>query len=94
MINYKGITVFKEVNEDWYSNYHIADDVRYTGKYVSIRISKLFDGLFRVCVWGNDDLGMDRDFEVESDAVKMFQTLVIVEELTKQFLSENGFGYF
>ena len=94
MINFKGITVFKEVNEDWYGNYSIANDQRYLGKYVSIRISKLFGGQFRVCIWGNDDLGMDRDFEEESDAIATFQKIMLVEDLTKQYLKDNGFGYF
>ena len=94
MINFKGLTIFKEVSEDWYGNYRIADDQRYFGKYVSIKISKLFSGLFRVCVWGNDDLGMDRDFEIESEAIAVFQQLIMVEDLTKQYLSNSGFGYF
>ena len=92
-IDSKGITIFKEVKEDWYGNYNIADDARYTGKYVSIRTAKLADYIFRVCVWGNDDFGMERDYESEDDALLMFRACVETNELTKRFLIDHNFVY-
>jgi len=91
-ITNKWITVFKEVAEDWYGNYRIADDVRYTGKYVSVGITKLSNGMYRVAVWGNDDFGMEYDTKTKNRAVLIFQRCVMEDLLTKQWLLDNGFA--
>jgi len=44
---------FRPTNDDWYPNYE--------GNLVRLRVLSLSDGMWRVCVWGNDDTGMEID---------------------------------
>jgi hypothetical protein len=32
--------------------------------------------MWRVCVWGNDDFGMERDFTDEDEAFNMFHQVI------------------
>lgn len=60
--------VLKPTNDDWYPCYpENLVKLSYLGE--------LSDGTFRVCAWGADDFGLERDFEKESDAIAMFKRL-------------------
>jgi len=48
--------------------------------------------VYRVCVWGADDLGMDLDFTSQSAAENMYNKLP--NPITKKWLKEQGFEYF
>jgi hypothetical protein len=36
----------------------------------------LSNGQYRVCVWGNDDFGFERDFEQPGEAMVLYQLIV------------------
>ncbi|MGD9670284.1 MAG: hypothetical protein AB7U75_14800 [Hyphomicrobiaceae bacterium] len=85
--------VFKEVPQDWYGNFRIANDARYEGKrFVSVKCGKLPLGRdWRVSVWGNDDFGMEYDVELEGVARSIFNTVVNTPDLTQEKLEAIGF---
>lgn len=49
--------------------------------------------LWRVCVWGNDDLGMERDYESRTDALAMYNQVIALDTVDKHELTTFGFVY-
>ncbi len=87
---------FKETEDDWYGNYKIADDARHVDKkYVEVKLLSLGPSHteFRVCVWGNDDCGMERDFKTLSEAITHFNSLAHLARINKQDLLDLGYDY-
>lgn len=88
------INVYKKTNDDWYSNYKIkeGDDVVQVSFTQTGPDPKNFKGEFRVCVWGNDDCGMERDFgKEEATALNMFMQVIGLPSVDKIKLKELGF---
>lgn len=90
------INVFKRTEDDWYGNYKIANDCR-VSDLVDVMFTqtgpdpKLGLGEWRVCIWGNDDCGMERDFVLEGEALNMFYQVIGWEFVNKGALASNGF---
>ena len=59
-------------NENWYPT-------REDGT-VKASLLSLSDGKFRVCVWGEDDFGLERDYESLLEAREAFKALPSVVE--------------
>jgi hypothetical protein len=70
----------KEVNDDWYPNID--------GKYVTV---SLYEGSPEslVCVWGNDDCGMEY---IGEDAEYMFHRLLEEPVLNRKVCEKIGLG--
>ena len=91
--------VFKLTDDDWSPSHYLGDyymgQKPMTVKLVEVSVLELVDGCFRVCVWGNDDLGMERDFMPyeHSLAQKMFHDVVALDRVNKDKLEEWGFVY-
>lgn len=83
----KRTEIFKLTNDDWYPNYE-------DNRVKLIYNGKLSDGKFRVSCWGNDDFGIDRDFELEQDAINMFNRLEKYLLINHQDLYDLGFTNF
>jgi hypothetical protein len=97
--------VFKLTNEDWYPSYSLGN--WYEGapsgetKMVEVSFIPLLkweqcpDPGFRVCVWGNDDHGMERDYpsSEQDDALAMFYKIVSWEMVTHDALEADGFTF-
>lgn len=60
--------VFKPTNDDWYPC-HPENTVKLC------YIGKLSDGKYRVAAWGNDDYGLEQDFETEREAISIYERL-------------------
>lgn len=79
-------TVMVKTTDNWFPNYE--------GDQVALSLTKLqgYPITYRVCVWGMDDCGMERDFQTNdpTEAKKLFDKLkdAIV---TMGYLSELGF---
>jgi hypothetical protein len=96
-INYK--TCFKTTNDDWYPNY--PDNLVRVSLILRRKKSseyKLFgQTLFRVCVWGDDDFGMEKDFKSGNEqldidqAKELYQLLVNQKVINKDYLKQLGF---
>ncbi len=91
------IDVFKRTEDDWYGCYKIADDVR-VSDLVKVSFTqtgpdpKNFKGEWRVCVWGNDDCGMERDFgNDESTALNVFYKVIGQKFVNMDYLKLNEF---
>ena len=75
------VEVFKKTQDDWYGNYKIVGDCR-VSDLVEVSFMSLGPSVlpgqknWRVCVWGNDDCGMERDFEDETEAWNIFLQVI------------------
>ncbi len=74
------VSVFKKTNDDWYGNFVLDNHAKTRLVEVSFTQTgpdpKNGNGEWRVCVWGNDDCGMERDFEDESEALNCFYQVI------------------
>ena len=90
------IQVFKRTEDDWYGCYEIADDAR-VKDLVEVMFTQTGPnpneglGKWRVCVWGNDDCGMERDFDIEGDALHLFYHIISWTYVNKDQLKNAGF---
>ena len=90
------MTVFKRTQDDWYGSYKLAES--FTGDML-VKVSftqtgpdpELGLGKWRVCVWGNDDCGMERDFDHDGDALHLFYHIISWTYVNKDQLSNLGF---
>lgn len=72
-------------NEPWYPT---REDGTLQASFISLMRGESVAG-WRVCVWGEDDCGMERDFETRADAIEMFRR--VVDLTTKKQLEAWGF---
>lgn len=90
------VEVFKRTQDNWYGNYRVEGDQR-----VSDLVEVCFLNLlptqtpgspnWRVCVWGNDDCGMELDFENETQAWTMFLQVIGLKYVNRNSLIALGF---
>ena len=85
---------FKKTSDGWYPCYKIEKDARHSEGLVEVIFTKLIDGMYRVCIWGADDFGMERDFEVYLEAKEIFNTLANKEIITISELKKLEFNRF
>ncbi len=79
--------VHRPTSDDWCPN--LPDGT------VKVSFIELFDGCWRVCVWGGDDTGMERDFppaERES-AMRMHERLAGCSDVTRRVCADLGMEY-
>jgi hypothetical protein len=91
------IDVFKRTTDDWYGNYKIQSDAR-VSDVVEVSFTttgpnpKQHQGEFRVCVWGNDDCGMEKDFADDEElAWNCFFQVIGLDYVNKDSLRSLGF---
>lgn len=88
---------YKETTDDWCPSY-IRSTANYPNegpKLVEVSLLELHTGQFRVCVWGGDDLGMEKDFpaDQQSQALNQFLTLLMWPNVNRDDLTTEGFVY-
>ena len=85
--------VFKLTHDDWHPSYKLNG--WYKGvigaQLVEVSLLNLSDGKFRVCVWGSDDCGMERDYEDIKNALDCFDQLLEQEFVDKSLLKNMEF---
>lgn len=76
--------VFKETKEDWYPAYKIEHDLRYEGFVMVAFLELVPSGEWRVCIWGQDDYGLERDFPPHErmKAWEVFVDIISAEYVT------------
>lgn len=80
-------TKYVPTDEDWAPSF--------PGNYVRVFCGSLIaDPVFnyRVGIWGEDDLGMDRDFETLEEALSIFNRISYVHSF--EYLRKLGFNRF
>lgn len=89
------INVYKQTDDDWCGNYKVADDVRVSDlvevSFCQTGPNPPINGDWRVCVWGNDDLGMEMDFDNETTALNMFYQVIGLDKVNMSLLKKLGF---
>jgi hypothetical protein len=88
---------FKLTDDNWHDNYTLAESSNYLEnrtRLVEVSLLSLGPKLTdqtRVCVWGNDDCGMERDFDNQADATTCFMDVLTQPVVNKKWLKSIGF---
>lgn len=82
------VEVFKQTQDDWYDNYKVVGGAG-VSDLVKVTFMNLQSG-WRVCVWGNDDYGLECDFESEAKAWNIFLQVIGMEFVNQQALRDLG----
>lgn len=93
----KQVDVFKVTQDDWYGSYHIEE---YFGVKKQMVVQVTFCGniseeneipVFRTCVWGSDDCGMEFDSHLEGESWNRFLQVIGLNCVNRQDLIDLGF---
>lgn len=89
----KRSSVFKRTTDDWYPSYTLHGR---EGSLVEISFIQLQgapeERNWRVCCWGGDDMGLERDYPSESEAWSVFVQVIGWEYVNQnQLVCEFGF---
>lgn len=96
----KRIEVFKLTRDNWYPSY--ALDGWFRGNKSSKLVNVIYNGnitaysstvtqIWRTCVWGGDDCGMEFDCDTEEKAWDMFLRVIRLEYVDKDVLTALGY---
>lgn len=94
------VDVFKRTSDDWYPSYELAQWNKGIEHQKLVEVSflqtgpkpkPLIGGEWRVCIWGGDDCGMERDFADEKVAWCCFLEVIGLNDVTMAALKERGF---
>ena len=76
------VDVFKLTDDDWYPPFWLSE-----GRHlVMVAFDNLDTGEYRVSAWGQDDMGLERDFDNESQAWNVFQQIIGLEKVNQHQL--------
>jgi hypothetical protein len=88
--------VFKYTSDDWYPSYILTNSHNKIKGLVKVSFTQTgpnppIEGEWRVCVWGEDDCGMEQDFVNETIAWCCFLEVIGLEDVTMASLNSLGF---
>lgn len=94
------IKVYKPTLDDWYESYKLTLSSSNTERQMLVEC--IFNGnimeffpdempIWRTCVWGTDDCGMEFDCSTEAEAWNKFLQVIGMEFVDMQKLSALGF---
>lgn len=94
------IEVLKPTQEDWHGSYVV--DGWYAGTQRQMFVGVIFNGnitaydkslppVWRTCVWGNDDCGMDYDCDNEAECLNVFMQVIGMKYVNRAELVKLGF---
>lgn len=83
---YTQFVVYKQAVGEWHGNDRLGEV-----KIVTVRF--LVDGpnIFRIAVWGNDDFGLEKEFETDDGAVECFLDIISEKYISEGYLRDLGF---
>jgi hypothetical protein len=84
--------------DDWHPNHVLVNHPSgLTGgvkvSFIELLPFRKLPIMWRVCVWGNDDCGMEQDYEERTDALTMYNLITSWETVDKYELTKYGFVY-
>ena len=85
-LDYTRIDVYKYTSDNWYPPYRLENMYAKGETLVKISTMPLIEGDYRVCAWGDDDIGMDIDIESPVDAKLMFDKVIALKDVTMKAL--------
>jgi hypothetical protein len=92
------IEVLKPTQDDWYGTYELQGWFNGVKNQGLVQVS--FCGnisppdqapVFRTCVWGDDDFGLEYDSPNEADAYNKFLQIIGMTSVDQQAVRELGF---
>lgn len=89
----KRVDVYKLTQDDWYPEYSCEDGKLVCVSFLKTGPESLTGYDWRVCVWGADDCGMEKDFpkERENEAWCCFLEVIGMRFVNVQNLKDLGF---
>jgi len=88
----KSVQLFKATRDDWRSSYRLNNGELYVMvSFTQTGPNPPTQGEWRVCVWGDDDCGMEKDFLIENEAWLTFVTVIGWEYVNMDALKLIGF---
>lgn len=91
------VEVLKPTNDNWCGSYTVDG---YNGVRKQMFVEVIFNGnisppsdvpMFRTCVWGNDDCGMEFDSHLEGEVWNKFLQVIGMQFVDMVALRELGF---
>lgn len=72
-------------NEDWYPTVN--------GQLKLLVIRSTHSSMIRICIWGGDDFGMEKDYTLSGITFEeaRWEAYAIPEPITVEWLEQNGF---
>lgn len=94
------VEVLKLTQDDWYGSYELTG--YYKGLEKPMVVEVIFNGnitaynpksepVWRTCVWGNDDCGMEFDCATEAEAWNKFLQVIGMDYVNRDRLIALGF---
>lgn len=84
------IKIIKPTEDDWYGN-EILNIRGVSTKVVTCSLMLLLNQkTWRVCVWGNDDFGLEKDSESFDEIYDLFMQILVLPYVNKQKLKDMG----
>jgi len=85
------VDAFKRTSGQWYPNYHLDSHELVKVSFGQTGPCPSENGDWRVCAWGNDDFGMEKDFQEREEAWACFLAVISLDDVTADRLRELGF---
>lgn len=89
----KSVLVFKRTKDNWHPPYQTINENLVAVKLWTTDPKPPEEGLFRVCVWGAVDFGMEKDFNDETEARNCYLELLSMDTVDIEPLKDLGFCY-
>ena len=83
------ISCYKEVNEDWYPCFPPVANGDKPLVWVGVYDNRPIERNSIVCVWGNDDCGMELISDYDT-CLSVYKEIASASEVTRLFLKELG----
>lgn len=93
------VSVYKETLDNWCPSYILSTKNYPNNGPLLVKVSWIKlpfykeKQLWRVCIWGGDDLGMEIDFEEESSSLDIFIKVISEPTISFDCLKRLGFVY-
>lgn len=88
----KPVEVYKQTQDDWYPSYQIESGTKLVKvSFFELEDSDEYPEKYRVCAWGDDDIGMEKDFILEGTAWNTFLVVIGMEYVNVEDLKKLGF---
>jgi len=89
------VDVFKRTSGQWYQNYHLDND-ELVDELVEVSFCQTGpcpseNGDWRVCAWGDNGFGIEKDFQEREEAWACFLAVISLDDVTVDRLKELGF---
>jgi len=85
------VQVFKPTNDNWCGSYKL-DGIHNSVMLVEVIFNgNIGNGVWRTCVWGNDDCGMEFDCDSEAKCWNMFLQVIGMKFVDMVAVRDLGF---